>query len=90
MRLIDADAMTKYIEEITADNEWLVSQYSAYWIDGFIESRHTVDAVEVKHGRWIKEHAGNGWDDWWNITCSVCGKELKPSAAKSERGRQSG
>lgn len=47
MRLIDADAMTKYIEETTADNEWLVSQYSAYWIDGFIESRHTVDAVEV-------------------------------------------
>lgn len=43
MRLIDADAMQKYIEEHNDMDEWCVSQYSADWISSFIENAPTVD-----------------------------------------------
>ena len=29
------------------------------------------------HGWWIVEHAGNGWNDWTNLTCSLCGNKIE-------------
>lgn len=64
-RLIDADALLKWLEECTDEKEWLVSQYNADWIYSMLESAPTVDAVEVVHGR---------WDEGYRITtCSNCG-----------------
>jgi len=36
-----------------------------------------IDATEIIHGYWIKEFAGNGWNDIWNYTCSVCSKKFR-------------
>ncbi|MBQ3407215.1 MAG: hypothetical protein IJH11_08235 [Lachnospiraceae bacterium] len=30
----------------------------------------------VRHGKWKKEDDGNGWNDWWNCTCSECGRKF--------------
>ena len=51
-RLIDANAVLKWLEEITEPTEWIVSQYNADWIWGMIDSQPTVEAVPVVHGRW--------------------------------------
>lgn len=29
---------------------------------------------EIKTEQWIEEHDGNGWNDWINLKCPVCGK----------------
>lgn len=57
MRLIDADAYKKYLDE-----NWIVANYDA------IDAQPTIDAVEVKHGRWILG-GEEGWPKW---TCIVC------------------
>ena len=66
-RLIDANALTKFLEDTTEEVDWLVSQFSADWIDCWIECAPTVDAVEVVHAYWIGEEPG----DWH---CSHCGE----------------
>ena len=30
------------------------------------------DYEDGEHGKWIRKHVGNGWDDWNAITCSKC------------------
>lgn len=32
---------------------------------------------ERKEGEWITEYNGNGWNDFWDYTCSVCGKKYE-------------
>ena len=67
-RLIDANAVLKWLDEITDPKEWLVSQYNADWIWSVIDSAPTVDAVPVVHGRWHEFEATDG------IVCSECGR----------------
>ena len=66
MRLIDADALKpSYIVASTTTN---TPCYRYVSIED-INSAPTIDAVEVRHGRWIL--GGKvGWPKW---TCSVCG-----------------
>jgi hypothetical protein len=26
----------------------------------------------IRHGKWIRKHIGNGWNDWDSLTCSEC------------------
>lgn len=33
--------------------------------------------AEPKVGRWIEEYNGNGWNDYWDYTCSNCGKKYE-------------
>ena len=28
-------------------------------------------------GEWIVEHMGNGWNEWSNLICPICGKKHK-------------
>ena len=58
-RLIDANAVLKWLEEITGPKEWMVSQYNADWIWSMIDSQPTVDAVEVARGKKM-DGDGNG------------------------------
>ena len=44
-RLIDANAVLEWLEDITEPQEWLVSQYNASWIFSVIDSQPTVDSV---------------------------------------------
>ncbi len=32
--------------------------------------------TEPKTGTWKEEYAGNGWNDFWDFTCSECGREF--------------
>ena len=68
MRLIDADALLRYIEECNNIDEWCVSQYSADWISSFIENAPTVDiktevAREIINeiDEWISVYNGVGY-----------------------------
>ena len=35
---------------------------------------NSTTSKKLKTNKWIKEHQGNGWDDWISLTCPVCGK----------------
>lgn len=66
MRLIDADALAKFIDygHLHNPNE---KAYSENDIREMIDMMPTVDAVPVRHGKWIditESHIG---------TCSLCG-----------------
>ena len=71
-RLIDANARIKWMEDNTANSEWMVNQYNADWICSMLETAPTVDAVEVVHGHWVSltECANAG------VYCSVCNKKV--------------
>lgn len=68
MRLIDADAFIWWVDDYYDCTE--LGQIVIEWIN----DRPT---IEPKRGRWLKEYNGNGWNDYWDYTCSVCEKTLK-------------
>ena len=38
----------------------------------------SADAVQ---GEWIEKYNGNGWNDFWDYTCSNCGKKYERADA---------
>lgn len=64
MRLIDADALDLDREVELAD-DWK----TAHEIANCVKYAPTVDAMPVKHGRWIENE---GFDGDCYYTCSVC------------------
>ena len=32
-------------------------------------------------GEWIEDYNGNGWNDYWDYTCSNCGKKYERADA---------
>lgn len=76
MRLIDADAL----KHVICDHAYLVQDffnsigYGMFWSGGIekaIDNAPTVDAVPVRHGKWIDK--SGGIEGAWNH-CSVCGE----------------
>lgn len=69
MRLIDADALSKFIDcgHFNNPNEKL---YSENDIEEMIFLMPTIDAAPVKHGKWVR----NDYGDIGNYHCSECGK----------------
>lgn len=52
--------------------------YAAAWAE--IAHAPAADVAPVVHSTWIMKRRGNGWDDWMDITCPVCGfHDDKPS-----------
>lgn len=49
---------------------------TAVLFDG-VSGNHKIGLEPVKHGHWEEEQNGNGWNDYWDYTCSVCGKKYK-------------
>lgn len=47
MRLIDVDALLKWLEETNSERDWMVNQYNADWVYSMIDSAPTIDAVPV-------------------------------------------
>lgn len=73
MRLIDADALNLDYEVETAD-DWK----TAHEIANVIKYAPTVDAVQVRHGKWIVEdNPGTGW---YLVECSECGENVTSTA----------
>ena len=52
-------------------------------IGGFCTSVNTIicealhKVAEPKTGKWKEKYAGNGWNDFWDYTCSECGREFR-------------
>ena len=77
MRLIDADALLKEIEEwydsvggTTNPADWVVQNVLSSVMDTINESP-TIEAEPVRHGQWIKNEYYKGWN------CSECGAMAK-------------
>lgn len=70
--------MSKYI-----DAEWLLQNINtAFWsqIGKTINSAPTID-IDRPQGEWVTEYDGNGWNDYWDYTCSNCGKRYERADA---------
>ena len=72
MRLIDADALAKFIDygHLNNPNEKL---YSENDIREMIDMMPTVDAVPVRHGQWIDRNGAIVAPFWERYECSECG-----------------
>lgn len=63
MRLIDADALKEFIESACRPlcDDYHMKDYVLNQILTDIKNAPTVDAVEVKHGKWIPDKTGNSY-----------------------------
>ena len=68
MRLIDADALLNRMQE-----DPLFDLVERYGVSGVIEAEPTVDAVPVRHGKWIY---GNDFH-WYTASCNKCGYQRR-------------
>ena len=76
MRLIDADALKAVFEEKSSEAVCGVELCKA--IISRIDEAPTVDAVPVRHGKWIiRDNPGTGW---YRVTCSECGEDVTSTA----------
>lgn len=41
----------------------------------------TIEALDRSAGKWIEEIAGNGWNEWVNLTCDQCGAKFEKAGA---------
>lgn len=88
MRLIDADSLKEGIKELK-QSPWYNNDINPSWRQGIKDAVHvvetlcideepTVDAVPVRHGKWIiRDNPGTGW---YRITCSECGEDVTSTA----------
>ena len=79
-RLIDANARIEEIKKAHCTNcdNYGGVRCRACWVDdaiGMIDDAHTMDAVEVVHGRWIYEPVE--FSIVKDIRCSVCRRYVK-------------
>lgn len=67
MRLIDADALKKHYAWWEDDRQKL--------FDSIVDSQPTVDAVPVRHGKWIHEvrYTIDSLHSYQQYRCSECG-----------------
>ena len=90
-RLIDANALKKSIEELKR-SPWFNSVLNLSWHAGIkeavevverlcIDKAPTIDAVPVRHGKWI--HRGCGI-----FACSKCGKDVGLNVYTGEKASE--
>ena len=77
MRLIDADALFAEFENV----DWYNNADRDEIAERLVLQAPTIDAVEVVPGEWIEDYNGNGWNDYWDYTCSNCGKRYERADA---------
>ena len=68
MRLIDADALLNRMQK-----DPLFDLVERYGVSGVINAQPTVDAVPVRHGKWIY---GNDFH-WFTASCNKCGYQRR-------------
>lgn len=87
MRLIDADALRDKIIQRIIEEDTEFPEYD--WGTGLsiakdiLERTPTVDAVPVRHGKWIY---GNDFH-WYTASCNVCGYQRRTDI-KADRWNQ--
>ena len=79
MRLIDADAMHKFVEDKVAEGKdgWAngVPYEWAYALTA-VDMQPTIDAAPVVHGYWI-EVFGRKYGNSLGMQCSECGRRVR-------------
>ena len=71
MRLIDADALIKWL-----DNYYDSEKFTVGHISNMVKDMPTIE--ERKKGEWIiKDNPGTGW---YRVTCSECGEDVTSTA----------
>lgn len=73
MRLIDADAFIQMMEE-KCDPESTLDPWVLSVCRGGAKMMPTVDAVPVRHGRWIRVYSRPGVFKYLGWTCDQCGQ----------------
>lgn len=68
-RLIDADALRAWFS-----NHSVYDEFPVGYIMGLLDDQPTVDAVPVRHGKWMPREEGAVYPFWERYTCSACGK----------------
>ena len=77
--LIYKDEAYKAIDNCICDSWYRISPS-----DAKMNIHHLVsDANEADRpqGKWIEDYNGNGWNDYWDYTCSNCGKKYERADA---------
>lgn len=74
MTLIDIDPLKERIDKEVKEGKVLDGW--AFFFKVYLDDAPTVDADRSK-GEWIEEYHGNGWNDYWDYTCSNCGKKYE-------------
>ena len=64
---------TKVIAQVTFDEDKLREIVH----EAVERIKEEYDIVDRPQGEWIIEYNGNGWNDYWNYTCSNCGKKYE-------------
>jgi rubrerythrin len=75
-RLIDADAMHKFVENMVSKKEGAFANgvpYEWAYTLAAVDAQPTVNAVPAVHGRWIKDQQSK-FEHRYN--CSACGYRL--------------
>ena len=69
-------AIDKRVEELWDDPIFIRKKG---YIDVLGVKKHILDlpSADRPEGEWIEEFSGNGWNDFWDYTCSNCGKKYK-------------
>lgn len=68
MKLIDKDALLNRLQ-----NDPLFDLVETYGVSDVINAEPTVDAVPVKHGKWIDRNGAIVAPFWERYECSECG-----------------
>lgn len=57
-------------------NEWVGSSTA-----NIFQLIDKIPSVDKPKGEWKTEYHGNGWNDYWDYTCSNCGKKYERADA---------
>lgn len=75
MRLIDADELKlSHCKECTLYPNKCMGKDCDWESIAHINMMPTIDAVPVRHGKWLSREEGAVYPFWERYTCSVCGK----------------
>lgn len=74
MRLIDVEVLANWID----GSQRLDTEHDYEEVARYIEECPTVDAVPVRHGRWVKSGQSFVYPHKFrNYSCSVCGYDIE-------------
>lgn len=75
MRLIDADELKlSHCKECTLYPNKCMGKDCDWGSIAHINMMPTIDAVPVRHGKWLSREEGCVYPFWERYTCSACGK----------------
>ena len=70
--------MGVYVKGNPKEGEYkLIKTTDGFVFEGKDFAYACIEIEEPKVGKWIEEYNGNGWNDYWDYTCSNCGKKYE-------------